>query len=129
MFVDASALVAMLCDEHDAPDLFRRLGRSTTRLTSPLAVWKASVAAARILMRTPKAAQGEIEGLLALMDITVVDVPAAATSVAIDAFERYGKGRLGLNFGDCFAYACARHFGMLLLYKGGDFAQTDIESA
>lgn len=129
MFVDASALVAMLCDEEDAPNLFSRLGHSQTRLTSPLAVWEASVAAARILTRTYTAAQREIEGLLTLMDIKVVDVPASAGSVAIGAFERYGKGRLGLNFGDCFAYACAKHYRLPLLYKGGDFALTDIESA
>jgi len=51
--------------------------------------------------------------------------------MAIDAFERFGKGRhpAALNFGDCFAYACARRFGVPLLYKGDDFPQTDIEPA
>ena len=34
-----------------------------------------------------------------------------------------------LNFGDCFAYACARHFGEPLMFKGADFPQTDIEAA
>jgi ribonuclease VapC len=131
MFVDASALVAMLATEEDAPELFSRLEKSRTRLTSPLAVWEASIAAARILKRSPKAAQGEVEGLLAVMEIEVVAVPASTTGEAIEAFERYGKGRhkAGLNFGDCFAYACARHHGVPLLYKGGDFALTDIESA
>jgi ribonuclease VapC len=131
MFIDASALVAMLCGEADAPELFSRLEKSKTRLTSPLAVWEASIASARILRRSPKAAKAEVEGLLALMDIELVSVPASAAEDAIDAFERYGKGRhkAGLNFGDCFAYACARHFGMPILYKGSDFALTDIETA
>lgn len=131
MFIDASALVAMVTGEEDAPELFSRLEKSRTRLTSPLAVWEASVAAARILERSPKAAEGEITGLLALMDIEVTAVPASAASEAIDAFERYGKGRheAALNFGDCFAYACARHLDMPLLYKGVDFALTDIEPA
>ena len=131
MFVDASALVAMVAAEEDAPEMFSRLEKSRTRFTSPLAVWEASVAAARVLKRSPKAAEGEVEGLLALMEIEVVAVPASAGSGAIDAFERYGKCRhnAGLNFGDCFAYACARHFGMPLLCKGGDFALTDIELA
>lgn len=131
MFIDASALVAMLAGEEDAPELFSRLERSRVRLTSPLAVWEASIAAARILKRSPKAAQSEVEGLLALMGIELVAVPASATGEAIDAFERYGKGRhkAGLNFGHCFAYACARHHRMPLLCKGGDFSLTDIELA
>lgn len=131
MFIDASVLVAMVTAEADAPELFSRLENSRTRLTSPLAVWEAAVAAGRILERTPKAAEGEILGLLALMEIEIVAVPASAAGVALEAFERYGKGRhkAGLNLGDCFAYACARHLGMPLLYKGSDFALTDIEAA
>ena len=35
----------------------------------------------------------------------------------------------GLNFGDCFAYALAETSGEPLLFKGGDFALTDIEDA
>lgn len=55
----------------------------------------------------------------------------AVRHIAIDAFDRYGKSRhpAALNFGDCFAYACARHAGVPLLYKGDDFPQTDIETA
>jgi len=48
--------------------------------------------------------------------------------VAIDAFERYGKGRhaAALNFGDCMTYAVARIAGMPLLFTGNDFSKTDI---
>lgn len=41
----------------------------------------------------------------------------------------YGKligHEADLNFGDCFAYACAKALGMPLLYKGNDFARTDL---
>jgi len=50
---------------------------------------------------------------------------------AADAFARFGKGRhaADLTMGDCFAYACARTRGVPLLFKGGDFAQTDITAA
>lgn len=131
MFIDASALVAMLAGEDDAPELVRRLEQGTTRLTSPLAVWEATVALARILDRSPKHAEREINQLLELTQTEIVDVPGSIVSAAIDAFERYGKGRhkASLNFGDCFAYACAKHYRLPLLYKGGDFALTDIESA
>lgn len=51
--------------------------------------------------------------------------------LAADAFSLYGKGRhpAGLNYGDCFAYALARHLGAPLLFKGRDFGQTDLASA
>ena len=50
--------------------------------------------------------------------------------LARDAFARFGKGQAaaGLNFGDCFAYALAQAMGRPLLFKGGDFAQTDVRS-
>jgi ribonuclease VapC len=51
--------------------------------------------------------------------------------LARQAFHDFGKGRhpAGLNFGDCFAYALARHIGEPLLFKGEDFKKTDIVSA
>jgi len=50
------------------------------------------------------------------------------TFLALEAYDRFGKNRhpANLNFGDCFAYACARHYGVPLLYKGNDFTKTDI---
>jgi ribonuclease VapC len=53
------------------------------------------------------------------------------TRIARDAFRRYGKGRhrAGLNFGDCMAYAAAKETGEELLFKGTDFAQTDVAVA
>jgi len=47
------------------------------------------------------------------------------------AFVRFGKGRhpAGLNFGDCVSYALAQARGLPLLYKGEDFAKTDVISA
>lgn len=53
------------------------------------------------------------------------------TATARLSFERFGKGRhpAELNMGDCFAYASARILGAKLLFKGGDFGETDIEAA
>jgi ribonuclease VapC len=47
--------------------------------------------------------------------------------LAVDCFQRYGKGRhpARLNLGDCLSYACAKAHGAKLVYKGDDFAQTD----
>jgi len=55
----------------------------------------------------------------------------AQARIAREAFKRYGKGRhpAKLNFGDCMAYALAKETGEELLFKGTDFAQTDIAAA
>ena len=131
MFIDASALTALLTDEEDALELLARLQNAKRRLTSPLAVWESAIAVARLLgMNTSEAGQAVLD-YLALMEIELVAVPPQTAMIAIDAFERFGKGRHAakLNFGDCFAYACARHLGVALMFKGADFSQTDIDAA
>jgi ribonuclease VapC len=131
MFIDASALTALLTDEHEARELLARLQQTTARLTSPLAVWEAAIAVARVLGLSISDATEAVERYLALMEITMVAVLPETARIALNAFDRYGKGRhpARLNFGDCFTYACARHFGEPLMFKGGDFPQTDIEAA
>ena len=133
MLVDASALTAMLTDESDARALLARMQNYPKRITSPLAVWETVIAVARILGLTVRDAESAVEDYLKLMGIAVVAVAVAAEThtLAIDAYDRYGKSRhpAALNFGDCFAYACARHERVPLLYKGDDFPQTDIEAA
>jgi ribonuclease VapC len=131
MFVDASALTAMLLSETDAQELLARLSNGTPRQTSPLAVWETSLAVARVLRLSPSEARQAVEQFLALIQIDVIAVAPDTQALAVEAFERYGKGRhpAALNFGDCFAYACARHAKLPLLYKGNDFPQTDIEAA
>jgi ribonuclease VapC len=130
MFVDASALTAMFADESDAPELVARLDRAETLLTSPIAVWEATVALARLSGKSIKDVRKSLERFLELADIRTLPVPPEAAAIALDAFDRFGKGRHSakLNMGDCFAYACARHFGEPLLYKGADFPLTDIEA-
>lgn len=131
MFIDASALTAMLTDEDEARELLTRVQRADNRLTSPLAIWETAIAVARVLGLTISDAACAVESYLMLMDIKVAPVPPEAANIALEAFDRYGKGRhpARLNFGDCFAYACARHFDVPLMFKGSDFPQTDIERA
>ncbi len=128
MFVDASALTAILVGEDEADDLLARLKQAPRRMISPLAVWETTVAVARRLDLPLFEARTAVREYLALAAIIVMPVPPEVGEGALDAFERYGKGRhpASLNFGDCFAYACARHFGVPLLFKGDDFSQTDI---
>lgn len=131
MFIDASALTALLTNEDDARELLARMQQARKRLTSPLAVWEAAIAVARVLGLGVAEAAEAVESYLAVMEIEMISVPPETARIALDAFDRYGKGRhpARLNFGDCFAYACARHFGQPLMFKGADFPQTDIEAA
>ena len=63
--------------------------------------------------------------------IGLVPVDTDQAYIARQAFQKFGKGRhpAALNFGDCFSYALAKSLGMPLLFKGNDFALTDIASA
>jgi ribonuclease VapC len=131
MFVDASALTAVLTNEPDAGLILEKLGARSAKIISPMAVWETTVAVARVYgMPIPEATRS-VERYLERADIQLVAVPPPATKLALEAFDRYGKGRhpARLNMGDCFAYACAKHYDQPLLYKGLDFAQTDIETA
>ena len=64
--------------------------------------------------------------------IVIEPVTEAQARIAREAYRDFGKGsghQAKLNFGDCFAYALAKVTGEPLLFKGGDFEQTDIKSA
>jgi ribonuclease VapC len=69
--------------------------------------------------------------LLDRLGVVTEPVDAAQAGAALAAWRRFGKGRhpAGLNLGDCFSYALARMSGGSLLFKGNDFAQTDIAGA
>ena len=131
MFVDASALTAILAREPDERDILERLQAYAVRQTSPMAVWETVVAVARRRQMEIDDAESVVENFLKLASIKVQSISAETRHTAVEAFSRYGKGRhpAGLNFGDCFAYACARDANVPMLYKGDDFARTDIEPA
>ena len=85
-------------------------------------------------MTEGRARPGMAEKLDALIETAgaeIVPFTAEHASLARDAWRRFGKGRhkAGLNLGDCFSYALAKERGQPLLFKGEDFAATDIEPA
>ncbi len=72
------------------------------------------------------------EHFLTANPIEIVAVKPDHWPIAVDAFMQFGRGRghpAKLNFGDCMAYALAKSLNAPLLYKGDDFALTDIRSA
>ena len=131
MFVDASAIVAILTRENDADALSARLGQAERPVTSPIAIFEATAAIVRKKTCSHARAAEIVARFLVLGGVDVVPITERDSDVAILALEQFGKGRhrAKLNMGDCFAYACARRHGLPLLFKGDDFRQTDIDVA
>jgi ribonuclease VapC len=128
MIIDTSAIAAVLLHEPDAAEYARRIEDSPIRLISAVTRVELSFV---LESRTGDAGRVGIEEFLRNGEIRVAAVTPEHAEIAIDAFRRYGKGRhpARLNIGDCFAYALAKATGLPLLYKGADFARTDIRSA
>jgi ribonuclease VapC len=131
MFLDASAIVAILLEESDAASLAKRIEQSAQPYTSPIAVYEAVAGVARRLNVTIPAAGASLDRFLASARVQIVPITAEIGRGALSAFERFGRGRhrAALNMGDCFAYACARQLDLPLLFKGDDFPLTDITVA
>jgi ribonuclease VapC len=131
IFVDTSAVIAVLADEPEAAALVAKLEADAERISAGHVILEASMRLARVLDITPTLASGLVRRLFREADIAVVPITEEIAQLAVVAFERYGKGRhpASLNFGDCLSYACAEAHGARLLFKGNDFAQTEIARA
>ncbi|MCA3358442.1 MAG: type II toxin-antitoxin system VapC family toxin [Roseomonas sp.] len=128
MILDSSALVAILFKEPEAERLAGMIrDADATAIAAPTLLETAIVAEGR----TRPGMAEKLDALIAATGAEVVPFTAAHAAIARDAWRRYGKGRhkAGLNLGDCFAYALAKERGQTLLFKGDDFAATDIEPA
>ncbi len=126
--VDASAICAMVLGEPERDRFGSLIAQSRLSLISPLQVWEAAVTISR---RTGDDGMGEVERTCARLGVQVATLGASETRLAFEAWRTFGKGRhpARLNLGDCFAYALAKSRDLPLLFKGGDFAMTDIRSA
>ncbi|MBB6306647.1 type II toxin-antitoxin system VapC family toxin [Xanthobacter tagetidis] len=128
LFIDASALVAILNEEPEALLFLRLIEEACLPVTSPVATFETVLAVMRITGWDAGAAQDFVTELLAMLGIAQEPVTPAIASEAVSAFARFGKGRhpAALNLGDCFAYGAARTLGAALLFTGDDFSRTDI---
>lgn len=132
MFVDASAIVAILTREPEADTLADRLEQAHQPITSPIAVFEAVAGLCRKRHASVEEAQADLRAFLETARIRLVAITAEDGEAALLAFSRYGKGRghpAQLNMGDCFAYAAAMTNRATLLFKGEDFSRTDIAAA
>ena len=125
MVIDTSALVAVLFDETERPAYARAIAADPRRLVSVATVFESTVV---VESRRGESAGRELDLLLHRISADVVAVNDPQLELARMAWRRYGKGRhpAALNYGDCFSYALARHAAEPLLFKGGDFALTDV---
>jgi ribonuclease VapC len=122
VIVDTSALSAILLREPEEEQfLDLLLGADRVRIGAPTLVEAGLIASERGLSK-------ELDDLLDLIAAEVVVFDAHMAGIAVDAFIRFGKGRhpARLNYGDCFSYATAKAFNEPLLFKGTDFAKTDV---
>ena len=109
MFVDASAIVAFLTGEPEADASADALDDSHSRITFPVAIFEATLGFRR--KRHARFAEARRDVKEFFVTARVRTVPVAAAEAALDAFDRYGRGRghpAQLNLGNCFAYGAAR---------------------
>ncbi len=131
IFADASALIAIITGEAGADRLSDLLEADQVRLCSALSVWETMAGLCRSYMFSVPSARTHVGRFLETADFKFVTIGEREFEVAADAYAQFGKGRhpAGLDMGDCYAYACAKNHGAKLLFKGDDFAKTDIMRA
>ena len=125
MIVDSSALIAILFDEPERESLIEKLASA-----SSLSVSAGSVLESAMVLEGRKGlgASADLDDLIRRTRMRIIPFDVEQLEIARKAFELYGKGRhpAGLNFGDCISYALAKWTGEALLFKGEDFALTDV---
>jgi ribonuclease VapC len=128
MILDTSALVAVLYGEPEARDFVERI-----RAADVCRISVANHVELSMVVESQLGPNGtrQADAFLRRAGVVVEPVTVEQGDLARQAFLDFGKGghKAGLNFGDCFAYALARATGEALLFKGDDFALTDIRRA
>ncbi len=125
MVIDTSALLAILQGEPE-----RRAFNEAIEAADSRSLSAASFVEVSIVIEARFGAEGvsHLDRLLERADVKIVPVDLEQGRLARLAFSRFGKGRheAALNFGNCFSYALAQALGEPLLFKGEDFARTDV---
>ncbi|MGQ3046408.1 MAG: type II toxin-antitoxin system VapC family toxin [Niveispirillum sp.] len=126
--VDSSALMAILLQEAEAERLAACLGAVSSSMMSAVSLLESSMVATG---RLGDGGVHKLQQLIQTFSISIIPFDADQATHAADAFRRFGKGRdtAALNMGDCASYALAASHSLPLLYKGADFANTDMQTA
>lgn len=126
LVVDTSALVAILFREVERENFLLIIGQHRRCLMSALTRFELDVV---MLGRLGRMGLDQTAALLDLLKLEVVVFDAQQAAAATAAYARYGKGihpQARLNLADCAAYALATTLGVPLLFKGADFAVTEV---
>ncbi len=131
MFIDSSALLAMLTDAEEGDAYAKVMASAESRLTSVIALWEVVAALVKTYVVSVQDAHAKVAQLCSAADITTIPIGERELMLAAEAYVNFGKGRhpARLNMGDCFAYACARSHGVPLLFADPEFSVTDIVDA
>jgi ribonuclease VapC len=131
IFIDASALIAMMAGEDDADALADRMAEERVRLCSAVSLWETTAGLCRSYGFSASAAKALVKDFVAAHGTDLAPVGDREYELAADAYADFGKGKhpASLNMGDCLAYACAKSNNASLLFKGSDFSKTDICTA
>lgn len=127
MIIDTSAVVALLLDEPEAPRMARLMAAAPDRRLSAASYVELAVV---VDGRRDPTLSGALDAILRAYRIEIMPLTPEQARLAREAYQRFGRGSghpARLNMGDCFSYALARDLGEPLLFKGRDFALTDIE--
>ena len=128
MVIDTSAVLAILLDEGDAKRYAEAIEKAGARHMSAANYLEAALI---VDTRGDSVASREFDRFFRRADFVIEPVTFEHARTARQAYRDFGKGQhpAALNLGDCLAYALAKSLDQPLLFKGSDFARTDIESA
>lgn len=126
--VDTSALVAILMGEPEAEIFSDLIADDDAPHASSFTLFEARTV---LSFRGGTAKRDQLEDWLRMARMIAVAFDEVQSALASEAYFRFGKGNhpARLNLGDCAAYALARSLDAALLFKGEDFARTDVRRA
>jgi len=128
VIIDSSAVLAIFLQESDGRRYLRAVLEAEPRRMSVSNWLEATMVVDR---RGNAVAANWLEDFMRNAQIELMPVSLSQASIARQAWRTFGRGihPARLNYGDCFAYALAKETREPLLFKGNDFAQTDVEPA
>ena len=129
MVIDTSAIFAAITGESDSGAYRSAIAVASLRLISAVTLLETQIV---LVSRSGSNSIPILRELIERAGIAVVPFDGSTAEAAFDSFKRYGKGqghRAQLSIIDCAAYALAKTRELPLLFKGTDFAATDIQPA
>ena len=129
MVIDTSAIVAILLDEVERDAFSQLIAAESALAMSIMTFHEAAIVMAGKKQNTLAAALVDEFAREASIEIVPLGIEGSLDARA--AYFRFGRGyhAARLNLADCFSYSLAKTRNEPLLFKGDDFAKTDIVAA